>query len=208
MIILVFGDSIACGCWDKEGGWVDRLKKFTHQKYLSDLDNAPDICNLSINGDLSEGLLQRLRNEIKPRISAEMIIIFAIGINDSEYLNDRREFLTPPEKFRIILKQLAKIGQEYSSKIIFLGLTPVDDSRVDPCPWVPERSYRNENVKKYNQIIKEECFKNKVEFVEIFEKFSQLDYKKLLIDGVHPNTQGHESIFEITKNFLIKEKII
>jgi lysophospholipase L1-like esterase len=27
MIVLVFGDSIAQGYWDSEGGWVERLRK-------------------------------------------------------------------------------------------------------------------------------------------------------------------------------------
>lgn len=202
MIILVFGDSLACGCWDKEGGWADRLRKFTNEKYLNDLDNAPDIYNLSINGDVSGELLGRFESEIKPRAYTETTIIFAIGINDSEFLNDKKEFFVPPEEFRNNLEKLTKTAQKYSSKIVFLGLTPVDDSKVDPCPWVPERSYKNEFVEKYNQIIKEESLRNKVDFVDLFGKFMERDFKKLLIDGVHPNAKGHQLIFCSVRDFL------
>jgi len=212
MILLIFGDSIGCGCWDEKGGWADRLRKIIYRKAIAtSLDNASAIYNLSIDGDTSEWLLPRLETDIKKtraRTSLEVAIIFAIGVNDSQFLNEKKEFLVPPDEFRANLQRLVGIAKKHTSKIIFLGLTPVDDSKVDPCPWVPERSYRNENVKKYNQIIKEECSKNKVDFFEIFEKFSQADNKKLLIDGVHPNTQGHELIFEIVKDYLIKKKII
>ena len=29
--ILIFGDSICYGKWDKEGGWVTRLRKYIDQ---------------------------------------------------------------------------------------------------------------------------------------------------------------------------------
>lgn len=212
MIILIFGDSIACGCWDEEGGWVDRLRKLVYRKAIAtSLDEAPSVYNLSIDGDTAEWLLPRFETEVKKskeRTSSEVTIIFALGINESQFLNAKKEFFIPQDKFKANIRRLIKKAEKYSSKIIFLGLTPVDDSKVDPCSWVPERSYKNENVKKYNQIIKDECLKNKVDFIEIFEKFNQLDYKKLLIDGVHPNTKGHELIFGMIKDFLIKGKII
>jgi lysophospholipase L1-like esterase len=69
-------------------------------------------------------------------------------------------------------------------------------------------SYKNEYIEKFNEIIIDECSKNKVDFIEFFEKFSKLDYKKLLVDGVHPNTKGHKLIFGIVKNFLVEGKVI
>ena len=34
--ILIFGDSITYGAWDKEGGWVQRLRKFLDERNLTD----------------------------------------------------------------------------------------------------------------------------------------------------------------------------
>ena len=101
-----------------------------------------------------------------------------------------------------------KKSKKFSSKIIFLGLTPVDDSKVNPMPWAPETSYKNENVKKFNEEIKSFCKEENFDFIEIFENLSKKDYKSLLEDGAHPNTKGHEEMFVIVKEFLEKKKII
>jgi lysophospholipase L1-like esterase len=46
--VLVFGDSIAQGFWDSEGGWVERLRKHYNSLALEDLksNQQPEIFNL------------------------------------------------------------------------------------------------------------------------------------------------------------------
>ncbi|MBU4142032.1 SGNH/GDSL hydrolase family protein [Patescibacteria group bacterium] len=85
---------------------------------------------------------------------------------------------------------------------------PIDESKVDPIPWLPEVSYKNEYIKRYDKIIKSVCAENKIAFIEIFEKLKKENCKNLLEDGVHPNSKGHEKIFEIVKDYLIENKII
>ena len=50
--------------------------------------------------------------------------------------------------------------------------------------------------------------KNGIYFIEIFEKMKNLNYQELLEDGIHPNSKGHQLIFEIVKDFLIKNNLI
>ena len=81
--ILVFGASITWGAWDREGGWVQRLRNFVDEKNISNPDYDRMIYNLGISGDTTENLLSRLENEVKTRLSEEeTIIIFSIGTND------------------------------------------------------------------------------------------------------------------------------
>ena len=210
--ILVFGDSIVYGAWDKEkeGGWVHRLRKFLDEKYLTDHNFDYPTYNLGISGDTTEDLLERFEFETKQRVEEgeEMIIIFQIGINDSQWLLSQNNFRVPPEKFKENIQKLINIAQKFTSKTVFLGLTPVEDRKVNPIPWAPEKSYRNEYVEEYNKIIKSTCSKNKIPFIEIFEEWVKSDYKNLLEDGAHPNSEGHKKIFETVKDFLIQNKII
>ncbi|MBU4000173.1 SGNH/GDSL hydrolase family protein, partial [Patescibacteria group bacterium] len=84
--ILVFGDSIAYGAWDKEGGWVERLKVFTNRKAISSgLEFYCAVYNLAIDGDYTRTLLKRLESETKQRadVGQETIFVFAIGKNDA-----------------------------------------------------------------------------------------------------------------------------
>jgi lysophospholipase L1-like esterase len=169
------------------------------------------VLNLGDPSDeTTEKVLERFEFETKARYASrkEKIIIFAIGINDSEFIHSENNFLVLEKKFKENIQKLINIAQKFSPKIIFVGLTPVDESKVNPIPWYKDRSYRNEHIKKFNDIIKSVCEENKIYFIEIFENLIKTDYKKLLKDGVHPNSRGHRKIFEIVKDFLIKNKII
>ena len=73
---------------------------------------------------------------------------------------------------------------------------------------IKERFYKKEYVKNNNEIIRDFCEKNKIDFIEIYENFIDKDYKSLLDDGVHPTTEGHQQMYEIIKDFLVKNKII
>ncbi len=209
--ILVFGDSIPYGAWDKQGGWVYRLRQFLDGKNLSDLNTLPDLVyNLGVSGETTEGLLERFEFETKQRQKegVELIFIFEIGINDSQFIHSENAFNISLGELNKNVQELINIAQKFSSKIVFVGLTPVEEVKVNPIPWNLDMSYKNEYIQKYDQIIKQVCEKNNVYFIEIFEDWIKLDYKKLLEDGLHPNSAGHQKIFETVKNFLIRNKII
>lgn len=212
--ILVFGDSIAYGAWDKEGGWPARLKKFIHEKNLSDENFYCLLYNLSISGDTTEDLLKRFESEAVLRIEEdeETIIIFAIGINDAHFIHSKNALLSTPEEFRENIQKLILKAKKYSEKIFFVGPTPVGETKTNPLSWNKDKSFKNQNIKINNQILKEECEKNKVWFIEVFEEMQKAGLGKIieyeLTPGLHPNTAGHEMIFEIVKRNLLKEKLI
>lgn len=209
MVILIFGDSITCGKGDREGGWAQRLRKFLYEKTLSNEGNF-SIYNLGVDGDNTEDLLQRFELETKHRLDEEeeTVFIFAIGINDSQFVHSKNSLRIPLERFKDNIKTLINIAKKSSPKIIFTGLTPVDESKTTPIPWNTDKSYKNEYVRQYDEIIKTTCQENNLLFIEIFEKLRELDYKNLLEDGLHPNSEGHQKIFEIIKESLIANKII
>jgi len=211
-LILVFGDSIAWGAYDsKPGGWVGRLDSFLKKERKLQFE----LSNLAVDGDITTNLLTRFESEIASKIrnksiryKSEVIIIFALGINDSYFVKIRNDFMTPPEEFKKNITKLIASARKFSLKIIFVGLTPVDELRVTPIPWNPDLSYRNEYIKRYDDIIEKSCEEEKAEFVEIFDGWMKTGYSDLLEDGLHPNEQGHKKIFGEVKSFLISKNII
>ncbi len=143
--ILIFGDSIAYGACDKEGGWVQRLRKFFDENYEDYL-----IYNLSISGDTTEELIKRFEFEAKQRLKEkdETIIIFAIGINDSQFVHSKNKNRIALEKFKENLRKLIQLAKKFSSKIIFVGLTPVDETKTTPIIWDINKLYKNEYIQK------------------------------------------------------------
>ena len=187
-IICIFGDSIVWGACDSEkGGWVERLKIDLAEK--SEYNTI--IYNLGISGETTQELINRLNTEAKARNPDT--IIFSIGINDSHRPINL-------EVFEKNLQELIKKANKFTKKIIFLGLNTVDES----CQEVINKNYFNETIEKYDNIIKISCEKNKLNYIPLKNKIGIDD----LDDGLHPNSEGHEKIFEKVREFLIKNKLI
>lgn len=199
--ILIFGDSIAWGGGaSKKQGWVSDLQKFF---YSQDYPEYIKIYNLGISANNTNDLLERFRTDSKPRKPS--IIIFEIGINDSWYEDNSKD--NPGveiNKFKENLIELIKQAREFTSEIIFIGLFRVDESKTKPIPWFKKIYYDNENVKKYNIVTEKLCQENKVYFIPTFDLLDKND----LHDGLHPNSQGHQKIFERVKDFLIENKLV
>ncbi len=68
MRVLVFGDSIAQGFWDTEGGWVARLiREYLTLKGLNLNTSQPDLFNLAVDGDTTDKIVYRFHAETMAR---------------------------------------------------------------------------------------------------------------------------------------------
>lgn len=210
--ILIFGDSITHGAWDTEkGGWVQRIKSFLDEETLSESENEHTIYNLGVSGNTTEDLLERFEFETKQRLKEddeELIFIFAIGVNESQFIHSKNGLRFSPEEYEDNLNELLNLAKKFSLKIIFIGLTPIDETKTTPIPWDTDKSYKNEYINKFNDILRKFCKEKKIYFIEIFERLIERDYQNLLEDGLHPNSEGHKKVFEIVRDFIIENKIV
>ena len=206
MHILVFGDSITYGAWDTKGGWVHRLREVLDKKTLKDINKYTLIYNLGVSGDTSRDILKRFEKEASCRIdeNEETMFIFALGANDCAFVHSEKEFLVSEEEFVRNFDQIVFLSKIYTEKIIFLGLTPVDEEKTDPLPWADHLSNMQEHRKKFNDMLERMCRDKGVHFIEIFDKLN----KKDLEDGDHPNSKGHEKIYLSVKKYLEENKLI
>ena len=207
--VSVFGDSIAQGYFDKEGGWVDRLKKyFLNQEIDGKISRSVNVFNLGKSGDTSREIGVRFKQEASPRKwgTHKAVLILAIGLNDSIIINGHAK--VTKQQFKKNLVKIINASKSLSGQTIFVGPTPVDESKVTPMPWSETEYYHNERIGEYDKTIQEVCEKYKLGYVNLFKIFNNLEYKKLLYDGAHPNTEGHKLIFETVKDFLIDKKYV
>jgi lysophospholipase L1-like esterase len=207
--IMTFGDSITLGVWDKEGGWVQRLRNFLEKK------NSPTsrnfyypIYNLGVDADTTASLLDRIENDIKKRLVVDTKLIIIIKIGEADSCLVKNNIRTPIKIFEKNINKIFAIAKKYSPNIIFVGLNPVDESKAQPVWWNEKLSFSNEKIREYELALKKACILENIPFVSMFDEWMKLNYKKLLEDGVHPNSKGHQKIFETLKNYLIENKII
>ena len=190
MSILIFGDSITWGAYDPEqGGWATRLRNYFENK-----DNDVGVYNLGISGDTTADLLERIEVEAKSR--EPNLIIFAIGINDAQFIHSTNGLRVSLDEFQQNLAKLLSIAKKFTDKIVFVGLTRVDESKTTPISWNTDKSYTNENIKRLDNAIEKFCEDNKLKFISMESVVGNDD----LIDGLHPNTQGHTKIFNRMKS--------
>lgn len=197
--ILIFGSSIANGSCDNEmGGWVNRLSLYL--KNESDKDYG--VYNLGISGNTSEDLKKRVDNESKARNPD--IIIIGIGSNDSAQLEENGKHWVEPKNYKKNLKEIHNKIKKICDKVIFIEMNNVNEKFTAPVPFGIKCYYTNKAIKKYLCILKDFCKENKLYLIPLF---GELDYEDLE-DGLHPNSKGHEKMFQRVKDFLMENKII
>ena len=98
------------------------------------------------------------------------IIIFAIGVNDSQYVKTKDNPRVSIEKFQNNLVELINQAKNFSSRIVFIGLTKVEDEKLMPIPWSDEEKfYDNDNVAKYNSIIERVSSEHNLQFLNLLD---------------------------------------
>lgn len=190
MNICIFGDSITWGAYDTEqGGWVTRLRN-----YFEVQEKDVNVYNLGVSSDATDDLLNRVEVEAKSR--KPNFIIFAIGINDSQFIHSTNSRRISLGAFQQNLVKLLAIVKKFTDKVVFVGLTAVDESKTTPIPWNTDKSYINKNIKLFDSEIQKFCDGNNLQFISMESVVGNDD----LIDGLHPNTKGHIKIFNHIKS--------
>ena len=189
--ILVFGDSITYGQLDPEmGGWVNRLR----------LNIANDssivschVFNMGISGQSSGEILERMERECRGRVmdDANNIIVIACGINDTRIVNGST--LASEGEFRKNVSSLISCAGGIADHVICAGLTPVDESRTNPVWWDRSQNWRNDYIRRYDEIIKEVCSEEGVRYVRLYDLIDAESNG----DGLHPSAAGHAAIADV-----------
>jgi lysophospholipase L1-like esterase len=85
----------------------------------------------------------------------------------------------------------------------WVGLTPVEESRTPPMPWMPNRAYQHATVAVVDAAIKRTAAEASIPYSDLFKAWTaDRAYRHLLLDDIHPNAAGHEQICGRIKDFL------
>lgn len=214
MRILVFGDSIAQGFHDEvAGGWCNRLVTEVIKRGVeSGYEDERSVVNLGISGDTTFDLLKRVKTEAESRIlkyptGSYDVALVAIGVNDTQY---DMETLVPKFSLKETQTNLEKVIEELQAlnmKIVFVGLSSVYESRIQPMSWKPTHGYSNQIIAERNTLIQVLATQNNSTFIDMSEVFESKE-ETVLPDGIHPNAKGHQMMFERIKAELEKLTIL
>ena len=195
--ICVFGDSITWGWGATEPrteGWTNKLLSDVHKP----LSEENRVYSLGIPGETTSGLLKRIENESYAR--SPNTIIIASGLNDCRSTKLTNVKVVELEEFKKNIFEIIQIAKKFTNKIVFVGLTRVNENLTIPLIWNNDEMFRNEDVKQYNDELKKICSKEKIKFINVIDLLSNEDLDAT--DGIHPNFKGHEKIFKYIKQEL------
>lgn len=207
--ILFFGASIDHGFCDEKGGWVQRLRKDLDD-YSRNHEEDYSLYNLSISGDTTERILDRIENEIEARKNSEELHIYLEvgGGNDSQVELETGENWVPEEEYQENLEEIIRVAEKHAEKIVLFTTTPVDESEVYPMPWKETHGYLNSEKQRYTEILKQVSEEKNLPLVNFFENIDREEWDQKLFDGVHPDTEGHRQLYRIAREKLEEEKLI
>ncbi len=202
--ICIFGASIAFGSGDKKfGGWQNHLKV-----WFGNRGQFQHVFNLAVSGRTTNDIIERFERELLSRKSSdiddEVLAIVGVPINDSRFVLEKNQIKQEISKevFQSNLQKIKNLAGEYADEVVFLEMTKVVDEKTNPWDKVDNgHSWKNSIIKKYNKILEEFCKKEKMNFIPMFDLLDDQD----LPDGLHPNSVGHQKMFERIKEFLEKE---
>ena len=195
--ILIEGSSTAYGLWGGEGGgWADRLKAGLmanpdRTKYTTVINLATPLREVDI---IAQSLPDNAR--IYAGRSTARIGIFMLGMNESRLVDGKHAF--PPNDFRHAVGRISTISREAGYAAIFLGMPPIDESRIT---YVSSK-YTEESRSLYQNIIKDVAKENGNRYIdleaELALRFPDRD-SILDEDGMHVNAIGHAAIHTIVR---------
>jgi lysophospholipase L1-like esterase len=201
--IFIFGDSIAYGAWDPAGGWVERLRQGVFVTTRGDYNRGTFLYNPSIVGETTAALLRRFPTEMAARQPGDLIV-FAAGINDAQDVNGQP--LATPADVCTTVRALIQCARAWAPRLCWVGLTPVDESRTTPIPWMPDRSYRNARVAAVDAAIQRTVADEALPYLDLFSAWTaDHAYPHRLLDGIHPNAAGHAQLYAQVKAFLQRQ---
>lgn len=196
MILFIFGDSITHGYWDEAGGWADRIKRAMFIKDISNKFASYDaVYNLGIDGNTTQQVIERFDREVAARTypGADYAVLFAIGTNDTIQAEDGETYLST-EEYTAQLKLLTQKAHRITDSIAYVTLAPVDENLTNPLPAsTTGKCYTNERIKLFNEALTKFCSESNTSCIDVFSDLSARN--DVLADGLHPNTNGHELIY-------------
>lgn len=191
--VAFLGASITEGFYDLEGGGF--VGRFNH--WIKAQQPKSKVYNLGIYGENSSQILKRAIPELMPR--KPDLVVVQICSNDSARWDDpdndpKISIVQMEDNFHTLLSQV-----KLSSQVICLGPPPVDETKTKPF-GTSLVYFTNYDLDRYNNKAKEICQSLDIPYIDIFDQWSKMaDYQKILEDGLHPNAQGHQMIFELIK---------
>lgn len=201
--IICFGDSITRGESDAVyGGWVDRIKTRLIKQFLDTTKDRVSVFNMGISGETTDGLIQRFQHEFVTRLSDDKqnTVLFGYGAND--LANEDGYFLVAIESYIDNLSHCIEFVLEKGAAVVLINITPIA-AHLNGLANVNNRIRDDQTIRRYNQALLALSVKYSVDLIDVYTPFNARKEAYLTADGLHPNSAGHELLYQVISKSLL-----
>lgn len=208
--IFILGSSSVYGVGASTAGWGDLIKQYIHNSMYKPGGNGEthEVYNMGKSGATIDFVQKNFLKWLEQYgRDGEIICVVCVGGNNSKAEEEPDNFVSTPEEFTQEMTTLIEMLRTKSNGIIMVGNGWVDESKTNPKhnPLTGGKSYMtNERRQKFTDITKELCKKHGIPFIELELSEEEWLDKYIYQDGLHPNQDGHQMIFEAIKPELEK----
>lgn len=206
LTILCFGDSITLGEKDLEqGGWADCLKKQYFNQFSDCQTQEITLYNLGVAGETTDGLVNRLDGELRARHikNQNLIVVFAYGANDIVVHRAKGKNIVPELYFVRNIKNCIAIAKQFKAEILLLNILPIADATEGKINQYGQLKF-DHDIQAYNFKLKKLADEVSCEYLDLYTTFVKKNKAEYLSsDGVHPNSKGHELLYQNIKQKLL-----
>ncbi len=201
--MICFGDSITRGESDADyGGWADRIKTRLIKQFVETGKDKISVFNMGISGETTNGLIQRFQHEFLTRqaVDKQNTVLFGYGANDlakqdGNYLVDIKTYIDN-------LRCCIEFSIEKGANVVLINVTPIS-TQLDGIPNINNRIRNDETICRYNQALLALSVKYSVALIDVYTPFNENKEAYLTADGLHPNSVGHELLYQVISSSLL-----
>ncbi|NQZ51969.1 MAG: peptidase [Moritella sp.] len=206
--IICFGDSITRGESDADyGGWADRIKTRCLSRIISTTvsgrgSDRVSVFNMGISGETTDGLIQRFQSEFVTRLADDKqnTVLFGYGANDLAKQDGNH--LVALESYIDNLSRCIEFSLEKGANVVLINVTPIS-AELDGIPNVNNRIRNDETIRCYNHALVALSVKYSVNLIDVYTPFNDNKEAYLTADGLHPNSAGHELLYQVISSSLL-----
>lgn len=201
--IICFGDSITRGESDAVyGGWADRIKTCFIKQFLETAKDRISVFNMGISGETTDGLMQRFPHEFVTRLADDKqnTVLFGYGANDLACQDG--QYLVGLDTYVDNVSHCIEFALEKGAAVVLINVTPIA-AHLDGVANVNNRIRDDVTIRRYNQALLALSVKYRVELIDVYTPFNERKEAYLTADGLHPNSAGHELLYEVISRYLL-----
>jgi acyl-CoA thioesterase I len=202
-VIVALGDSVTYGVRADHSVLPDQIFTSRLEHMLNPDFPGLTVINAGVPGNDTEDLLHRLNRDVLEKRPDLLIVM--IGINDSAYVDPgpiaRREPRVPLTEFKKNILEIIDRVESTGARVLLVTPNPISRAYLYSNLGYYRDHDMNAALGEYVKMLVSVAASRHIPLVDVYGTWkASAGYTSYLVDGIHPNSEGHAQIAGMLAN--------